>query len=153
MKITTNHFGELQIPDENIITFENGIPGFLDYTKYIIINDEEEDSPFCWLQSIEEPELAFALVNPYLVHEDYNPNLPKGEVEKLGEGTDKDYSILSIVTVPEDMEKMTANLTAPIVINLKTKKATQMIIDGNDYPIKYYLFNQLQKRLEKKKAK
>lgn len=149
MKIITNHFGELQIPDENIILFENGIPGFTEYTQYVIINDEEENSPFCWLQSIEEPELAFALVNPFLVHDNYNPNLPKSEVEKLGEGTEEDYSILSIVIIPEDMEKMRANLMAPIVINLKTKKAMQIIIDGDDYPVKYYLFNQLQKKKAK----
>ena len=106
MRITTNNFGKLHIPDENIITFENGIPGFKENTQYIIINDEEEGSPFCWLQSIQEPDLAFALVNPFLVHDHYNPNLPKSEVEKLGEGTEKDYSILSIVIIPEDVEKM-----------------------------------------------
>ncbi|HHX59496.1 MAG TPA: flagellar assembly protein FliW [Epulopiscium sp.] len=148
MKITTSNFGELNVPNDNIITFENGIPGFKDNTKYVIINDEE-DSPFCWLQSIEDPSLAFALVNPFLVHDHYDPNLPKSEVEKLGQGTDEDYSILSIVIIPEDVEQMRANLMAPIVINLKTKKGMQIIIDGDDYPVKYYLFKQLQKNNKK----
>lgn len=146
MELNTKHFGQLQIPEDNIITFENGIPGFTQYTKYIIINDEDENSPFCWLQSIEEVDLAFALANPFLIHKEYNPRLPKNEIEKLGEGNETDYSVLSIVIVPEDVEKMTANLRAPIVINLKTKKGMQVILDGEDYPIKYYLFEQLQSK-------
>ena len=151
MTIMTSNFGELQILDEKIITFENGIPGFKDNTQYIIINDEEADSPFCWLQSIENPDLAFALVNPFLIHDNYNPTFPQSEVEKLGEGTEEDYSVLSIMIIPEDIEKMRTNLMAPIVINLKTKKGMQIIIDGDDYPVKYYLFEQLQKNKNKAK--
>lgn len=146
MIINTKHFGELQIPEENIITFQHGIPGFTEYTQYVIINDEDEDSPFCWLQSVEESELAFALVNPFLAHDNYKPNFPDGEIAKLGQGEEGTYSILSIVIVPEDIEKMTANLRAPIVINLKTRKAMQVILDGDEYPVKYYLFEQLQKK-------
>lgn len=144
MKLATKHFGEIEIPEDNIITFEQGIPGFNEYKHYVIINDEEEDSPFCWLQSVDEVELAFALVNPYLVHPNYKPNLPNAAITKLGEGTSEDYSILSIVIVPEDVEKMTANLRAPILINLKTKKAIQIIQDSEDYPVKYYLLKELQ---------
>lgn len=149
MEIITTHFGKLQISEENIITFENGIPGFIEYTRYIIINHEEEDSPFCWLQSIDNPNLAFALVNPFLVHEDYHPNFPQREIERLGQAAQEDYSILSIVTIPEEVEQMRANLMAPIVINLKSKKAMQIIIDGDEYPVKYGLFQKLQKNKTK----
>ncbi|HHX63035.1 MAG TPA: flagellar assembly protein FliW, partial [Epulopiscium sp.] len=82
MKLNTKDFGELEILEDKIITFQYGIPGFTKYTQYIIINDEEEDSPFCWLQSVEKPDLAFTLVNPFLTYENYNPNLPKTEIEK-----------------------------------------------------------------------
>ncbi|HHX62499.1 MAG TPA: flagellar assembly protein FliW [Epulopiscium sp.] len=147
MKITTSNFGELQILDENIITFEKGILGFKDNTKYVIINDDEEDSPFCWLQSIEEPSLAFAMVNPFLVHENYSPKLSNNQIETLGAiDSQKDYSILAIMTIPDDVEKMSANLMAPVVINIKTKKAIQIIVEGDQYPVKYYLFEQIKKR-------
>lgn len=151
MKITTSNFGEINIPNENVITFENGIPGFKENTKYVIINDEEEDSPFCWLQSIESLDLAFAMINPYLVHENYAPNFPKSELEKLGEGTQEDYSVLSIVIIPEDIEQMRTNLMAPVVINLKTKKAMQIITEGDNYPVKYYLFKELKKTQKNRK--
>ncbi len=143
MTITTKNFGEIEIIDEKIITFEKGIPGFNDLSKYIIINDEDETSPFCWLQSIEEPELAFVLVNPFLVYPDYKPNLPEAEIEKLGEATPEDYSVLAIVKVPEEIEKMTANLMAPIVINLKTKKGKQVITNGEDSLVRFNIFEQL----------
>jgi len=145
MKLNTKHFGELEIEEDKIIIFPKGIPGFIEYTQYAIINDEEADSPFCWLQSVEEPNLAFTLVNPFLIYPDYKPNLSEIEVAKLGQGEPEDYSILSIALIPEDVEKMTANLMAPIVINLKSKKAMQIIQDGEEYPVKYYLFKELQK--------
>ena len=146
MKLNTKHFGELEVQEENIITFEKGIPGFNELKQYIIINDDEESSPFCWLQSIEESQLAFVLVNPYLVYADYKPNLPEIEIAKLGEATPEDYSVLSIVRVPEEVEKMTANLRAPIVINLKTKKAMQIITDGEDALVRYQIFEQLKNK-------
>ena len=146
MVINTKHFGELQIPEENIITFQDGIPGFIEYTKYVLINDEDEKSPFCWLQSIEEPALTFALINPFLVHKDYHPTLPTDQIEKLGEKVQEHYSILAIVNVPEDIEKITANLMAPIIINLKTKKGMQIILDSDKYPVKYYLFEHIQNK-------
>ena len=149
MKIVTSNFGELQIPDENIITFHKGIPGFIDNTQYVIINEDQEDSPFCWLQSIQDPDLAFILVNPFLVYDNYNPNFPQGEIEKLGEAKPEDYSILSIVIIPEDIKEMRANLMAPIVINLKTKKAMQIITEGDEYPVRHYIFKQLQKNKDK----
>lgn len=146
MKLNTKNFGELDIQEEKIITFEKGIPGFNELKKYIIINDEEESSPFCWLQSVEEPQLAFVLVNPFIVYPDYNPSLPEGEIEQLGEAGPEDYSILSIVKVPEEVEKMTANLMAPIVINLKTKKAKQIITNGDNALVRFYIFDQLKNK-------
>ena len=148
MELNTKHFGKLQIEEDKIITFPKGILGFEDYGRYVMINDEDENSPFCWLQSIDNSDLAFTLVNPYLICLDYKPDLPKSEIAKLGKGEAGDYSILSIVIIPQDIEKMTANLMAPIVINLKTKKALQIITAGDDYPVKYYMFKELQKMAE-----
>ena len=148
MKLKTKHFGELDVLEENIITFNQGIPGFNELKQYIIINDQEEGSPFCWLQSIEEAELAFVLINPFIICPDYNPNLPDAEVEKLGEARPEEYSVLSIVKIPEDVDQMTANLRAPIVINLKTKKAMQIITDGEDALVRYRIFDRLKNKAQ-----
>ena len=143
MKIETSNFGQLQVIEENIITFDKGIPGFPDKKQYIIINDEDEDSPFCWLQSLEDPDLAFTMVNPYLAYPNYDPRFPESELAKLGQASQEDYSVLSTVIIPEEIEKMRTNLMAPIVINLKTKKAMQIITEGDQYPVRYYLFEEL----------
>ena len=150
MKIITSNFGELEIPEENIITFHKGIPGFIEYTKYVIINEDEEDSPFCWLQSIEDPELAFAMINPFRLDSGYSPKFPDMEIEKLGgQGKSEDYSILAIMTIPDNVEKISANLMAPVVINIKTKNAAQIITEGNKYPIKHYLYKELKTNKDK----
>ena len=146
MKLKTKNFGELEVEEDKIITFNQGIPGFNELKEYIIINDEEADSPFCWLQSIEEPELAFVLINPFIICPDYNPNLPDAEVEKLGEATPDQYSVLSIVKVPEDVVQMSANLRAPIVINLNTRKGMQIITDGEDALVRYHIFDRLKNK-------
>ena len=143
MKLKTKNFGELDVQEDKIITFEKGIPGFNQLKDYIIINDQEETSPFCWLQSIEEPALAFVLVNPFLVNPGYNPELPEAEVEKLGEARPEDYTVLSIVKVPKEVEQMTANLMAPIVINLKTRKGKQIITNGDNALVRYKIFEGL----------
>lgn len=143
MKLKTKNFGEVDVQEDKIITFEKGIPGFNQLKDYIIINDQEETSPFCWLQSIEEPALAFVLVNPFLVNPQYNPELPEAEVEKLGEAKPEDYTVLSIVKVPEEVEQMTANLMAPIVINLKTRKGKQIITNGDNALVRYKIFEGL----------
>lgn len=149
MKLVTSNFGEINIPDDNIINFEKGIPGFEKHTKYVIINDEDKDSPFCWLQSIEDPDLAFTLVNPYLVYQGYDPKFSEGDIAKLGQAKPEDYSVLSIVIIPENIEEIRTNLMAPIVINLKTKKAGQIITEGDLYPVKYYIFKELQENKAK----
>lgn len=142
MIINTEIFGEIQIDEEKIITFPEGLLGFEDEKRFAIINTEEEKSQFLWLQSIDNLELAFVIINPFFAFPDYELIIPERVQEKLKIKDEKDVAIYSIVVVPEDMEKMTANLLGPIIININKKLGKQVILDDDRYSTKHFVFQQ-----------
>jgi flagellar assembly factor FliW len=145
MLIKTKHFGEVNLDDDKIITFEEGILGFTDCKKYAIIYDNEsgERPDITWLQNIEEPGLAIPIISPFLIKPDYNPVVEDALLSSLGNITEENLVVLVSVTVPSDVSKISANLRAPFVINADTKKGCQVIVDDADYEIKYYFYERL----------
>lgn len=146
MKITTRVFGEIEIDDSKIIHFPSGIIGFPEMTDFALVFDEEKgkDTPIRWLQSLQEAEFAMPVMDPLLVARDYNPEVEDDHLIPLGEMEADDTLVLVTVTVPKDLTKMSVNLQAPIVINAGSKKATQIIVNAEKYPIKYYIYDILQ---------
>ncbi|NLW22607.1 MAG: flagellar assembly protein FliW [Tissierellia bacterium] len=142
MKLNTTNFGEIEIDEENIIDFPEGIPGFEGEKQFIIINNEDEENPFQWLQSVNNPDLAFVIINPFFVFPDYDIEIPETALNKLNIKDEKDVAVYSIVVVPEDLEKMTTNLLGPIVINVNKKLGKQVILDDSRYTTKHYIFQQ-----------
>ena len=145
MKITTRVFGEIEIDDNKIIHFPSGIIGFPEMTDFAIIYDEEKgkNAPIRWLQSLQEVGFAMPVMDPLLVAEDYNPEVEDDYLIPLGEMKAEDVLVLVTVTVPKDLTKMSVNLQAPIVINAESKKAAQIIVNAEQYPIKYYIYDVL----------
>lgn len=141
----TRHFGEIDIAEDKIIYFENGILGFEDYKEYTILYDSEEGErpDISWLQSLEEPSLAIPVVNPLLIKPDYNPEVEDELLKPLGNVNEDNIVVLVSITVPANVEKMTANLKAPFIINSDSKKGAQIIIDNQEYEIKYRFYEQL----------
>ncbi len=148
MKINTRIFGEIEIADEKIITFENGIIGFPDLKRFTLLHDEEKGNSagIRFLQSIEEPAFAMPVMDPFVVKEDYAPEVEDELLAGLGELTEENILVLVTVTVPSDLTKMTVNLQGPFIINVDERKACQMIVEGNDYPVKYPVYDILQAR-------
>lgn len=142
MKLNTKNFGELDIDEKKIISFPEGLPGFEEEKEFVIINNEDEENPFCWLQSVKNPDLAFVIVNPFFVFSDYSVDLSETVQEKLKIKDEKDVAVYSIVVVPEDLKKMTANLLGPIVINVRERLGKQVILDDPRYTTKHYIFPQ-----------
>lgn len=140
MKLETKHFGEIEINDDGIIVFEDGIPGFGHVKKYVMIKNPNPELPFNWLQGVDEPSLAFVVVNPFLFKEDYEFNIPQGIIEDLYIEDIQDVLISSIVTVPENIIDTTMNLKAPVIINTKSKKGKQLVLETDEYEIKYKIF-------------
>ena len=140
MKIDTKYFGNIEIGEEKIIHFENGVLGFEDYKDYTILYDnEKEKSFFSWLQSIEESSLAFPIVNPFNVVENYNPQINDDMLESIGGISDEDTVVFLMATIPEDVKQASVNMKAPLIINASSRKGVQVIAEGQEYEIKHKL--------------
>lgn len=152
MLVNTKYFGQIDLDEDKIIHFEHGIMGFENLKNYTILFDiEEGDSPnISWLQSLEEPMLALPVINPLYVKADYDPVVEDELLKPLGEITDENLVILLSITVPSDINKMTANLKAPFIINSDTRKGTQIIVENPDYEVKYNIYELLKNRKEEK---
>ena len=125
-----------------------GIIGFPELTKFALIHDEEKGVGvgIRWLQSMQEPAFAMPVMDPLVVREDYNPEVEDELLTDLGELNEDNLLVLVTVTVPSDLTKMTVNLKGPIVINSQTRKACQVIVEGNEYIVKYPIYDILQAR-------
>lgn len=148
MTIETRLFGEITIADEKLITFPDGIVGFPFMKQFALIRDEEnENAAIMWLQSMEEPQFAMPVIEPNLIQENYNPMVDDEYLAPVGDITPEQTYSLVTITVPTDIEKMTANLKAPIVINMENNKAVQIIVE-DDYQVKHPIYETLKKRKE-----
>ncbi len=148
MRVNTRMFGEIEIAEEKIITFPNGIIGFADMTKFTLIFDEEQGSTagIRWLQSLDEPGFAMPVMDPLTVKEDYNPEVDDELLKNIGKVTADNILVLVTVTVPSDLTKMSVNLQGPIIINVDECKACQVIVDADGCPVKYPIYDILQAR-------
>ncbi len=150
MVIETKNFGNVEINEDSVYTFDYGLPGFEDLRKFTIITADSDDSNkkplFYWLQSLESPDISFIIMEVYDIMPDYNPLVYDSDLAAIGEVKDDNLSIYNIVVIPKIVSKMSVNLKAPIVLNLTTKKGGQMITKNEDYPIKYYFYEELKKK-------
>lgn len=145
MKIKTRFFGEIDIDDTKIINFKYGLPGFENLKKFLFMFDDDENSPFYFLQSIEDLDIVFTLFDVIRFLPDYNPVTEVENLKDFEDIDEEDFMIYSIATIPQNVKEITINLKAPIVINLKNNNAKQIICNNEDYPIKYYVYKELKK--------
>ncbi|MBP5160100.1 MAG: flagellar assembly protein FliW [Lachnospiraceae bacterium] len=153
MKVSTRIFGEIELDDDKVITFEQGMLGLTDLKKFTLLYNTEEDGTrpsISWLQSLDEPGLAFPVIIPTLVYEDYNPIVDDELIAPLGELGEENLTVLVTVTVSPDITQMTTNLKAPIIINSDTRKGCQVIAENPDYEIKYKIYEKLNALKEQK---
>lgn len=150
MKAKTRLFGEIDIFDDKIIVFEQGIIGFYDMKHFTLIHDaeKEDETAIMWLQSMDEPEFALPVLVPTDIMVDYNPTVNEAYLEQLGEMASEDIYLLVTVTVPANIEDIAVNLKAPIVINMATNKACQLITE-DEYSVKYKIYDILKNGKQK----
>jgi flagellar assembly factor FliW len=140
MQIETALLGEITIEKSDIIHFPEAIPGFPEEKQFILI-PLEEDSPFMYLQSVKTRELCLIVANPFAFFIDYEIKLDEETLQKLAiEKEQPNVAIYTILTIPEDFKKTTANLLGPIVININNKKGLQFIAQNSDYNTKHFIF-------------
>ncbi|MBQ3890318.1 MAG: flagellar assembly protein FliW [Lachnospiraceae bacterium] len=142
MTIETRVFGEVSIDPTKIIHFENGIIGFPDLQDFALIYDIEkgDNAGIRWMQSLQEPAFAMPVMDPLIVSPTYNPEVDEEILKPVGNLDPEETLVLVTVTVPKDLTKMSVNLRAPMVINVTERKAVQIILDSEEYMIKFPIY-------------
>ena len=140
MKINTVRFGEIEVDDARVYNFVLPIIGFNELRKFVIL-DTGTDNFFKWLQSVEDPALAFPVVSVFSMNVDYSIDLPDNVVDSLKIQNVESLLVLNIASIPQDNPQgTTINLLAPIIFNLDEKLAGQVILSGSGYDISFPLF-------------
>lgn len=141
--ITSNRFGSIEVNEDRIITFKDGVLGFPEMKRFILVDDPNDISlPFKWLISVENPDLAFLVTDPGIFFKDYVFDLPEEDRQKIGATSEDDVSVISMLTVPADPKKITANLRGPLVINWRTLVGRQIVLKDTQFTTKHYIFIQ-----------
>ncbi|MBK9294370.1 MAG: flagellar assembly protein FliW [Oligoflexia bacterium] len=146
MEIQTSRFGVVNIQENDVLTLTDPILGFPDLKKFVILEDPD-DLVFAWFQSCENKFIAFAILEPELFAADYKVKLGKNDKEALQVAEPDVVRVFNIVTIPDDVTQMTANLKAPLVVNVAKRLVKQVVTQENDHPIRHPIFNELQARL------
>lgn len=139
MKVVTSRFGELEIPESLIIQMTKPVLGFEELRRYVIVETRDFE-PFKWFQSVDDPEVAFVLVNPLLFFPDYAIEVNPREIDELHVDNVRDVVTYAIVTIPSEYTRMTANLQGPLLINTRTNLGKQLVLVNSSYRIRHSLF-------------
>ncbi len=128
-------FEDLVYTDEDVITFERGIPGFEQARKFVLTRMPAFE-PFEWLVNVESRKLRFAVINPMLFRPDYNPPISQTHIDGLQLAKPEDVALYCIVTLQKDPMQTTANLMGPVIINRSKRLGKQIILDDGSYSVK-----------------
>ena len=144
MQVKTNFLGveeTIEVTEEQIFSFDPGIGGFESLRRFALI--PEQDSPVEWLQSLEDPEVAFALLEPFSFKADYAFELTDADAAALGMREAQDALVRCVLTLHEDPELITANLLAPLIFSRRSHMARQVILQNSDYELRFSLFGEV----------
>lgn len=142
MKLNTVRFGEIEIEEDRIFNFAMPIIGFDMLHKFIIL-DPNKETLFKWLQSVEDPTLAFPIISVSALDLDYTIDLPDNVVEDLNITNVESLLVMNITSIPQDNPKgTTINLLAPLIFNLDNQTAAQVVLSGSGYDISYPMFKE-----------
>ena len=139
MQCRSTRFGVSEVPSESVLTFPSGILGFPDCRRYVIL-DHDTDAPFKWLQSLDEPGLAFVILDPASFHPEYTVQVPNEALLEVKGGDNDELVVSVLLTIPSsDPTGITANLRGPLLMNPRTKLCKQLIL-SDSYPTRFPLF-------------
>lgn len=146
MVVKTGRFGQLTVGEDEKIIIPQGLLGFPDLKQFCLV-DPGDDTLILWLQSIEQPEVAFPVLEPKIFKSDYAARLSAAELRELKLENVNQSAVFAVLTIPGDVTQMTANLKAPLVINLKAQLARQVVLQENEYVLKQPMFKELKAHL------
>lgn len=138
MIVQSTRLGELDLPDDSILNFGHGLPGFPDQKSFVLL-PYGGDSPFAFLQSTVDPDLTFLLADPFAFFADYQFELNDAIAAELGVSENNPPQVWCIVTVPAKSEEMTANLIAPVILNTRDRQGRQIVLEAKHYTTRHRL--------------
>jgi flagellar assembly factor FliW len=147
MSFNAKRFGQIDVPEDKVIRFMNGIPG-LECMRRSILIKVEETMPFYWLQSVEDGDIALPVVNPLIIDETYSPSVEDSVFDELELDKEEDLLVVSVAVIPQDITKMTVNMAAPMLINIEKNIGRQVILDNSDYPMRLAIYETLFSKLK-----
>ena len=133
--VATERFGELEVDDERVLDFPEGLPGFREARRFVMVEVPENDV-FFWLQSLDDPSLAFLCTVPWPFFPDYEPELPETDQEALELTEASDAMVLCLLTVRREEQEVTANLLGPLVVNQRTRTGRQVVLADSTWPLR-----------------
>jgi flagellar assembly factor FliW len=144
--VQTGRFGQIEVSTDEIISVPSGILGFPDDQNFCLV-DPGDDTLILWLQSLSNPRLAFPVLEPKIFKSSYIVRLSAAELRELRLASIHEASVFTILTIPSALPEMTANLKAPLVINVRDRVAKQVVLQENDQPIKHPMFKELRAQI------
>lgn len=132
MTIETTRFGTLEVDADAVITMPRGLIGFPPGQRFALVR-HSPNTPFEWLQSLDDPALAFVVVEPRRFFPDYEIALSEMEAHQLGIASSEDARILTTVTIRRAPREVTTNLLGPLVISTSSRQAAQIVLEGERY--------------------
>jgi len=145
MKVDTKAYGVIEVDERQKVKIPQGLFGFEDNKDYVLLDDSEH-APFFWLQSLDEKELAFIMINPFFFRKDYEANVTNEELAEIGLTSPENALIFVIVTIPQDGSSMTANLQGPIIINKENMTGMQAILSDAKWKTKHDIIAEFSKQ-------
>lgn len=140
MILSGTRFGDIEYAPEDVLTFGDGLIGFGSAKRFVILSSNS-DGPFRWLQSIEEPALAFLITEPGHFVEDYAPEMGTGAAAEIGITEPSQAIVFTTVNIPAGKpEEMTLNLAGPLVINAISRQGRQIVLEDEAYTIRHRVF-------------
>ncbi len=144
MELNTRQFGVLEVSEDEFIHAPKGLLGFEGFERFVMV-DHEDSRPFRWLQSVDAPELSFVIVSPAVFFQDYRVVVNAKEVADIKVNRPEDVDVYVIVTVPEDINQMTANLQGPILLNRRENLLKQLVLTDSAYSVQHSIVKQLER--------
>jgi len=142
MQVETLRFGMVEVDEKKIIEFGDGIPGLEQYRKYALLQFEES-YPIVWLQSMDDSGICLPVLDTFTVLPEYVFDIDEADVKALELTSPDELHVVSVVVIPEDIQGMTVNLAAPIIINTLTGKAMQIVLSGSEYNVRAPVFQHI----------
>jgi len=140
----SDHCAIKEVHNENIFSFPEGILGFEHINDYVFLMNDKV-APFMFMQALNDSDLSFVCIEVFQVCPEYSITLPASAIDALGIEDPKDLAVFALVTVRKDVEETTANLMSPIVVNLSNSKAQQVIIENSQYPVRFKVWDSIEK--------